>query len=131
MRKGGGLTFWPKPMVQMEKGSSNLVRTIIAIKYCGFCDSVFELNDIAVTSCRHTYHPFCLGIMVKSSYKCRVCDEDLHPNWWTSWGFREIPEKLLQLAEDLKLEEERKATIAILYAVAKEGLDSLSGISIF
>ena len=96
------------------------------IKSYGYCDYVFQFNDIVVTSCRYVFHPFCLGIMIKSSNKCLVCKENLHPNWWSFWGFGEQNHRLTKLAQDLDFEEERKRTIANMRDAAKVGLDAIS-----
>ena len=76
---------------------------------------------------RHVFHPFCLGVMIKSSNKCLVCKEDLHPNWWSSWGFGEQNHRLAKLAQDLDMEEGRKRTIASIRDAAKVGLDAILG----
>jgi len=34
--------------------------SVILIKACPICFEWFTTNDIVVTSCGHTYHPFCL-----------------------------------------------------------------------
>jgi hypothetical protein len=40
-----------------------------------------------MTSCKHTYHPFCLGEMLRNENKCMVCGEVLHLKWWTTFKF--------------------------------------------
>ncbi len=30
---------------------------------------------------------------------------NLHPNWWTSWGFWELDDKLLELAKEMNLSQ--------------------------
>ncbi len=38
---------------------------VIHLKPCGFCKTRYAFYDVVVTSCKHTYHPFCLGEMLK------------------------------------------------------------------
>jgi hypothetical protein len=58
-----------------------------------------------VTFCRRTFHPFCLGVILKNSnIMCCVCNVRLHPKWWASWGFWEVDEELMELAKQLNLE---------------------------
>jgi hypothetical protein len=59
--------------------------------------------DVAVISCKHMFHPFCLGAMLKQSNKCCICNVKLHPDWWTSWGFGELDEELIKFAKQMKL----------------------------
>lgn len=127
MREGSGMCFWPKPLVQLEKPVEEVPRNVLIIGACGYCDSIFEFNDIAVTSCKHAFHPFCLGVMLKSSRKCLVCKQDLHPNWWSSWGFSEGDEGLQALAAALDIEGSRKKAIASIRAAAMSGLNVFPG----
>jgi hypothetical protein len=30
------------------------------MKVCGFCAQGFHCLDVVITSCKHTFHPFCL-----------------------------------------------------------------------
>ena len=119
MRKDGGLYWWPTPIVQLDKGSLEGGQNVLVIKTCGYCDCLFQFNDITVTSCRHVFYPFCLGVMVKSSNKCLDCKEDLHPNWWSSWRFSKLNHRLTKLATDLEVEEARKRAIANIRDAAK------------
>jgi hypothetical protein len=41
-------------------------------------------DPIAITSCKHTFHPFCLGELFRFNNKCCVCAQLLHPKWWQS-----------------------------------------------
>ncbi len=56
-------------------------------------------------SCKHIFHPFCIGVMLKDSNKCCVCNVKLHPDWWTSWGIRELVEDPVELAKKMDLEQ--------------------------
>jgi hypothetical protein len=59
------------------------------LKACEFCKARY---DILVTSCKHTYHPFCLCEMLKIENKCFVYGELLQLKWWTNFGFCESDE---------------------------------------
>ncbi len=94
MERGGETSFWPKPMLH----PSFLVETnstpFIVLKACEFCKVGYNYYNISITSCKHTYHPFYLGEMLKIINKCLVCGELLHPKWWTNFGFRERDEEM-------------------------------------
>ncbi len=86
----------------------------IVFKACGFCKVGYTYYNISITSCKHTYHPFCLGEMLKIRNKCYVCGELLHLEWWTNFGFRERDEKMQSLASRMclnELQEELKNTL--------------------
>jgi hypothetical protein len=88
MTKGMGMTFKPKPILQFEEPMDEENRkVVIIVKPCGLCNHTFHCMDVVVTPCKHTFHPFCLGVMLKKSSKCIVCNVKFRPNWWTSWGF--------------------------------------------
>jgi hypothetical protein len=78
---------------------------IIVLKPCGFCKNWYKFYDVTLTSCKHTYHPFYLGEMLKDDNKCfMVCDEMLHLGWCNSFGFHERDEKPQTLATPMKLD---------------------------
>jgi hypothetical protein len=79
--------------------------------------------DDVITSCKHTFHPFCLSAMLKYLNKCCVCNVTLHPNWWTSWGFRELDEKLTKLANRMNLEQIQEDTMRKTREATKSRLD--------
>jgi hypothetical protein len=64
-----------------------------------------DCYDIAITSCKHTYHPFCLIEVLRDNNKCLICDELSHLDWWTNWGFCVPNEDLKNLTNDLGLNE--------------------------
>ncbi len=78
------MAFKPKPIVHFEETLEDSGRTFIIVKPCGFCNQGFHCMHVVVTSCKHTFHPFCLGVMLKESNKCCVCNVTFHPDWWTS-----------------------------------------------
>jgi hypothetical protein len=43
--------------------------------------------------------------MLKDLNKCYVCNATFHLDWWTSWGFRELDEELIELANRMNLEQ--------------------------
>lgn len=106
MECGRGVSFWPKPLLhsctttESENANFNLV-----VKPCGFCNRSYHYNDIVVTSCEHTYHPFFLAKIILNNNKCLICGEILHPDWWTSWGFYVQDEDIRNLTLDLGLSE--------------------------
>jgi hypothetical protein len=64
MKKDGGMGFWPTPIMHLTKPSNDGSRNFVIIKSCGYCHSWFHCDDIAITSCKHTFHLFCLGAML-------------------------------------------------------------------
>lgn len=64
----GGKSFWPKPIIHPFTNSDDL--TYIATKPYGFCNRAYHWYDVAVTSCKHTFHPFCLGEMLRINNRC-------------------------------------------------------------
>jgi hypothetical protein len=81
LQKGGGMSFWPKPIQHLDMPLCDAPNMII-IKTCGLCGQWYHYFDIVVTSCLHTYHPTCLNKHLKTNNKCKVCNQRLHPNWW-------------------------------------------------
>lgn len=65
MKRGGGLSFWPKPFLHSAMPIDSNVHTIILVSPCSFCKRSFNFYDIVVTSCKHVYHPLCLGEVIK------------------------------------------------------------------
>jgi hypothetical protein len=69
----GGTFFWPKPMLHPSFPIEIDSTPFIVLKACGFCKVGYNYHDISVTSCKHTYHFFCLGEMLKIGNKCLIC----------------------------------------------------------
>jgi hypothetical protein len=65
MKIGENMTFKPKPIMHFEKSVDDNGRTFIIVKPCGFCNNGSHCMDVVVVSCKHTFHPFCLGVMLK------------------------------------------------------------------
>jgi hypothetical protein len=64
MKKGDGMFFSPKPIVHLEKPADDGERNFIIIKSCGYCNQWYHCYDV-VYSYKHTFHPWCLGAMLK------------------------------------------------------------------
>ncbi len=106
MKRGTRMMFRPKPIMLFDNPCEE-GRTFIIFKPCGYCHERFHCIDVTVTSCKHTFHPFCLGVMLKHSNKCCICNVKFHPDQWTSWGFVEFDEDLVELANQMKLAKAR------------------------
>jgi hypothetical protein len=79
------MTFKPKPILQFEEPvDEENERIVIIVKPCGFYNHAFHYMDVVVTPCKHTFHPFCLGVILKESSKCIVCNVRFYFDWWTS-----------------------------------------------
>jgi hypothetical protein len=119
------MAFKPKPNLHFKDALKDNNNTFIFVKPCGFCNQGFHCMDVVITSCKHTFHLFCLGAMLKESNKCYICNVKLHPDWWTSWGFRELDDELLELAKEMNLNQARddimtKAKEATTYGLELE-----------
>lgn len=66
---------------------------IVYVENCPVCGEDFHCNDIAVTSCGHCYHPFCLISHSSKSNLCiaQFCDKEFDADWRLSWGFPQPP----------------------------------------
>jgi len=78
---------------------------MIIMKPCGVCGQSYHCFDIVVTSFLHMYQPSCLGQHLKTHNKCKVCNQRLHLDWWSSWGFRDLDEDLNFVAQEMGVEE--------------------------
>jgi hypothetical protein len=118
MQMGGGMSIWPKPILHPSRPPCD-VANMITIKACGLCQWWYHCYDIAVTSCLHTYHLTCLGEHLKTNNNCKVCNQQLHPNWWTSWGFRALDKDLIFAAEEMGLEQKQVQMLNEIKDIAK------------
>jgi hypothetical protein len=73
MERGGGTSFWPKPTLHPSFLVEIDSTPFIVLKACGFCKAGYNYYDISVSSCKHTYHLFYLGEMLKIGNKCLIC----------------------------------------------------------
>ena len=79
----------PTPIQRPKDSDKN---TLVYVENCPLCGEGFHCNDIVVSSCGHTYHPFCMNNHSSKSNRCiaEFCDEDFDPNWCLSFGFAEL-----------------------------------------
>ena len=86
--KGGILlTTHPEPIGRADRTKSQC--TQLNVEDCSFCKESFHLNDICVSSCGHCYHPWCLGVHITSSNKCKLqsCQQEFDSQWRLSFGY--------------------------------------------
>ncbi len=91
MKNKNGTSFWPKPIVHPML--DNKFETYILDNPCGFCNKGYYCHDIAIAFYKHTFHPFCLGELLKVINKCFICAQVFHPDWWRNWGLQEEEEE--------------------------------------
>ena len=90
--KGGDLlTTHPEPIGRADRTKSQCGQ--LNVQDCIFCKESFHVNDICVSSCGHCYHPWCLGMHISSSNKCKLqsCQQEFDLQWRLSFGF--VPPK--------------------------------------
>jgi hypothetical protein len=109
--KGGGLSCWPKlilhpPFLGDADGSIH-----IQLHPCGFYKLWYHCFDLVITSCKHTFHPYCLDESLKTSNHCFTCGHILNPNWWTTFGFRGQDDEMQARALELKLPAFEKSIV--------------------
>ncbi len=73
MKKGGGMSFQPSPIIHPTRLPNDGTRNYFIVKTCGYRHGWFHYTDIAIFSCKHSFHSFCLGTMFQNSNKCYVC----------------------------------------------------------
>ncbi len=117
------MSFQPNPIIPPEKPTNDGRRFVIIVQPCGYCNQWFHCFDIAITSCKHTFHPFCFCAMLQNSNKCCVCKQKLHPNWWSSWGICETYEDMKTNSKDMHIHELHKDMVVGVFEVAKSRLD--------
>jgi hypothetical protein len=86
--KGGILlTTHPEPIGRADRTKSQC--TQLNVENCSFCKESFHINDICVSSCGHCYHPWCLGVHITSSNKCKLqsCQQEFDSQWRLSFGY--------------------------------------------
>jgi hypothetical protein len=103
MKSSGGIKFWPKPLLHPPSSDILGSNNFFHVRPCGWCRRGYHCFDIAVTSCKHMFHPFCLAEAFRKTSTCMVCGTMLHPDWWLSWGLRLLTSKLEASAVDLGL----------------------------
>jgi hypothetical protein len=75
MQNVGGASFLPKPILGPTPQSASDWIGSITIRRCGFCNRGYHCHDIAVMSCKHIFHPFCLQEFLRSR------DKQVHYLW--------------------------------------------------
>ena len=92
----------------------------IMVTNCILCDCPFSYNDILVCSWRHVYHPWCVVSWFSTSIKCveKSCSV-VHPDWYKSFGFGELPISLEEKADALDCDLQRKLALSERTAAAK------------
>ena len=86
--KGGVLlTTHPEPIGRADRTKSQVVQ--VNVEDCISCKESFHVNDICVSSCGHCYHPWCLGMHISSSNKCKLqsYQQEFDLQWRLSFGF--------------------------------------------
>jgi hypothetical protein len=48
--------------------------------------TVESIKNFGGKSYKHTFHPFCLGVMLHKSNKCGDYKQKMHPVCWSNWG---------------------------------------------
>ena len=114
-----GLALHPHPMcnsLEIELADTDSIK----LTNCVLCDCPFAYNDILVCSCRHVYHPWCAVSWFSTSVKCveKSCTV-VHPDWFKSFGFGELPISLEEKADALDCDLQRKLALAERSAAAK------------
>lgn len=113
MKMINGSLFWLQPIFHFKEHAISYNPTSIVKPY-GFCLQGFHYIYIAITSYKHVYHPFCLGIFLRSNNKCPTCGHFLHLDWMRSWGFYNEEDVMKQLEIDMGIEnlwEEMKQSL--------------------
>ncbi len=98
------MAFEPKPIVHFEEPLEDSGRIFVIVKPCGFCNQGFHCMDVVIFY-KHIFHPLYLGVMLKASNKCYVCNVTFHHDWWTNWGFWESDEELCEFLKEMNLDQ--------------------------
>lgn len=88
MKRGGGISCWPKPAVHPHMPENE--EDSFQLDPCSFCNRWYNSFDLVMTSCKHFYHPFCITKLLDTQNSCVTCEEPFHPAWRKSFGFREL-----------------------------------------
>ena len=81
-------SFSPTPIQRPKEFEKN---NLVYVEDCPLCGESFHCNDIVVSSCGHTYHPFCMSShsLKSNKYIADFCNEHFDPSWRLSFGFAE------------------------------------------
>jgi hypothetical protein len=91
LRFKAGLPMFPHPL-PYPVGSSSAADFEVVLSRCEKCLVGFGFNDIILSSCRHSYHPFCALMHFRASNSCAKpsCRKLVSPEWKKSFGFSEF-----------------------------------------
>jgi hypothetical protein len=109
MKSIGRITFCPKPLLHLPSSDILDSDSYLHVRQRGWCRRGYHCFDIAVTSCKHMFHPFCLAEAFRESSTCAICGTVLHPDWWLSWGLGPMTLDLRARATDLGMPDLRAA----------------------
>jgi hypothetical protein len=105
LRFKAGLLMFPHPL-PYPVGLSAAVDFEVVVSCCEKCLVGFGFNDIILTSCRHSYHPFCALMHFRDNNSCAKpsCRKLVSPEWKKSFGFSEFDQEMLdtELSEGCK-----------------------------
>ncbi len=73
------------------------------------------------------YRSYCLGYHLKAHNNCKVCNQRLHPDWWFSWGFRDLDEDLAFTTQDMGVEEEQVHLLNEMKQTTRQNVHSVLG----
>ena len=96
MRFKVGLPMFPHPL-PYPLGSSPVADFDVVDSRCEKCFIGFAFNDIILSSCRHSYHPFCALLHFRASNSCAKpsCKKLVSPEWKKSFGFSKFDKVML------------------------------------
>jgi hypothetical protein len=103
MEKRGGVSLWPKPALHPPVSLEVDLHNQIEVTACCVCYKWFTYFDVAFSSYKHAYHIFCLALHCQNNNHCKKCGNLFYPNWWTTFGFRELDEELKKEAKALNV----------------------------
>lgn len=127
MKSTGGVKFLPKPLLHPPSSDILGSDSYLHVRPCGWCRRGYHCFDIAVTSCKHMFHPFCLAEAFRETSSCVVCGSTLHPEWWFSWGLRPLTSELEATALDLGVADLKETIKRSLKSALGEDIASPSG----
>ena len=128
IRFKAGLPMFPHPL-PYPVGSSSFAEFEVLVSRCEKCLVGFGFNDIILSSCRHSYHPFCALMHFRVSNCCAKpsCGKMVSSEWAKSFGFSEFDQEMLDTelfdgCEDARLQylmHRRDVTLAVCPNVGK------------
>ena len=81
MKLVGGIKFCPKPLLHPSSSDILDLDMYFHDKPCTWCKQGCHCFNIAIISCKHVFHSYCLAEVST----CVVYGILLHPHWWLSW----------------------------------------------